>query len=467
MPRGQTRWCVSLAGVCLLLISLAAGQNQNPADTPTISALVAQIKALQEQERKLEQRIAFLEAKKSAGAASPPAITANSVAPMQDSSAPEPGQATASEDHRPPATAASVHASDFHEIEGIHWRGFGELDYKALNQRTPETGTYGFVPGSAGNFYIGDFDLFLSSRLNDRTSVLAEPDFQETDAQAFKVDLRRMLLNYEVNDHFKFSLGRYQTYIGYYNWAFRSAGWLQTTVDRPLVMEFASDGGILPTQAIGVSLTGTIPSGRLGLNYVAEYGSSDTIRPDINGSGILNDENNGNHTNLGIFLTPDAVPGLRVGASVYRDQISDLISLASGGPVTGSASTGVPPATDRWNQTIVNAHAVYVGRGFEFLNEAFLIRFAPTGGGAIFNTPAFYSQVSKSVGPLRPFLRFQYVNASPRNALYDDVRLRYGPSFGARYDPNQFLAFKVQLDQTMRRGLANLDGLQFQIAGTF
>jgi hypothetical protein len=81
--------------------------------------------------------------------------------------------------------------------------------------------------------------------------------------------LRRVLLKYDYNDHLKMSFGRYQTSIGYYNWAFRSAAWLQTTADRPLVMEFASNGGLLPTQAVGVSMTGAVPSGKLGLNYIA------------------------------------------------------------------------------------------------------------------------------------------------------------------------------------------------------
>jgi hypothetical protein len=76
-------------------------------------------------------------------------------------------------------------------VHSIQWRGFGELDYKILNQRQPELGTYGFVPGSAGNFYTGDFGLFLTSRLADKTSVLSEIIFEEQDAQAYKIDLRR------------------------------------------------------------------------------------------------------------------------------------------------------------------------------------------------------------------------------------------------------------------------------------
>jgi hypothetical protein len=47
------------------------------------------------------------------------------------------------------------------------------------------------------------------------------------------------------------------------------------------------------------------------------------------------------------------------------------------------------------------------------------------------------------------------------------VSLRDGPSFGARYDLNEYLAFKVQLDHTVRRGQPDLNGLHLQLSGTF
>jgi hypothetical protein len=341
---------------------------------------------------------------------------------------------------------------DWHDVHGIQWRGFGELDYQALDRRQPELGTYGFVPGSAGNFYTGDFGLFLTSRLTDRTSVLSEIVFEEGDAQTYKINLRRMLLRYDYNDHLKMSFGRYQTNIGYYNWAFRSAAWLQTTADRPLIMEYASNGGLLPTQAIGVSITGAIPSGKLGLNYVLEYGSSDTKRPDINGDALENDENNGNQVNVGLYLRPDAVPGLQIGSSYYHDKISNFVE----GPSL------------RYGQSIINSYVVYVAHGIEFLNEGFLIRDAALHfSNAVFNTPAFYSQFSKQIGHLRPFVRYQYVNASPNNLIYNDVGLRFGPSFGARYDLNDYIAFKAQLDHTVRGGEPDLNGLHLQFAFTF
>lgn len=435
------------------------GQTGEAGSQVTVQQLAQQIKELQQHERELQDRLAALESNQPVHP------------PLQPDPAPETPAPVAAPDPPTDSHPASPQTppAEMHSLHGIQWRGFGEVDYKVLNQRTAELGTYGFVPGSSGNFYTGDFDLFLTSRLTDKVSVLSEIDFEEEDAQSYKLDLRRMLFKYDPDDHLRISLGRYQTNIGYYNWAFRSASWLQTTADRPLVMEFASDGGILPTQAVGISVTGTIPSGKLGLNYIADYGSADTIRPDINGDGLLNDENNGNNVNVGLFLAPDSVRGLRIGASLYHDQISDLVDLASTGQQIGTQGAGsnVPSPSARWNQTIVNGHAVYEAHGFEFLNEGFLIRHAPIGLGETFNTPAFYAQVSKKIRRVRPFYRYQYVNASALNPIYNDVGLRYGLSFGARYDLNSFLAFKAQFDHTERRGLPDLSGLHLQLSGTF
>lgn len=443
MPGKRIGTLVQCALLVLVVPASGRAQTASCKDREAMAELVEQIKQLQQQDHDLLERIKILEARQpSAGSGTEAASALSTTAPQPAEQIPS--QAT------PPAPSAVLR--DWHDVHGLQWRGFGEVDYQVLNQRKPELGGGGFVPGSAGNFYTGDFGLFLTSRLTAEASVLSEIIFEEGDAQSYSVDLRRMLLKYDYSDHLKFSFGRYQTNIGYYNWAFRSAAWLQTTADRPLVMQYASEGGLLPTQAIGVSVTGAIPARRLGLHYVAEYGSSDTIRPDINGDGLVNDENNSNQVNIGLFVRPDSVPGLQMGTSHYHDKISNFIQ----GPSL------------RYGQTIVNGYVVYVQHGIEFLNEGFLIRDSALHFSAVvFNTPAFYSQISKQIVHIRPFFRFQYVNASTNNSIYDDVGLRLGPSFGARYDLNDYIAFTAQLDHTVRRGEPDLNGLQLQWAFTF
>jgi hypothetical protein len=415
-----------------IVLSLVAGVSQAQATAPSegemIQQLVQQVKALQE-------KVDVLEAQRRASAPT------HADAP-QPASTPTPQAADST------VQAASLPA-ELHELNGIHWLGFGEVDYKVLDQRTPELGTYGFVPGSHGDFYTGDFDLLLTARISDKASVLSEITFAEGDAQSFGVDLDRVLFKYDLNDRLRMSFGRYHTGIGYYNTAFHSGSWLQTTADRPLIMEFADDGGVLPTQAVGLSFTGSIPSGSLGLNYIAEYGSSDTIRPNLI-NHALEDENNGNHVNVGLFARPESIPGLQIGGSLYHDRISDLTI----GP---RVSLG---------QTIVNAHVVYIRHGIEFLNEGFLIRHNYEQSATVYNMPAFYSQISKQIRHVRPFVRYQYINAN-QGGFLAEVALRQGPSFGARYDFDDFIAFKTQFDHTLRKGQPDLNGLHLQLAFTF
>lgn len=426
--------CAVIAVALFSLVSPAQSQEAAGSEQETIRQLTQQVRELQDRVKALE--------------AQPPQAdvpASQTQAPQTRESTPEGRQDAGSENSQHEKSLNEV----FHDSRSVQWRGFGEVDYKALDQKHPGLGTYGFVSGSAGNFYTGEFTLLLTARINDKASVLSEMVFGEEDAQSFGVDLERVLFKYDYNDHLKLSLGRYHTTIGYYNTAYHSGAWLQTLADRPSIMEFADEGGPLPTQAVGFSTTGLIPSGRLGLNYVFEYGSSDTISPNLTGRGRT-DENNGNHINAGWFVRPDSVPGLQIGSTVYHDRISDFVR----GPSV------------RLGQTIANGHIVFEGRKLELLNEAFYIRHAYEHSSIIYNMPAFYSQVSRRIWKARPFFRYQYTNANS-GSLLQDHGLRHGPSFGARYDFDDNFALKAQLDHTVRKGQPDLNGLHMQLAYTF
>jgi len=80
--------------------------------------------------------------------------------------------------------------------------------------------------------------------------------------------------------------------------------------------------------------------------------------------------------------------------------------------------------------------------------------------------PAFYAQVSKQFGEFRPFFRYQYINAHPRQFACGHCftpRTLVWPSL--RFNDN--VALKAQLDHTFRKGLPDLNGLHLQLAFTF
>lgn len=184
----------------MVLATNGLAQEPSPPGRQTLESLEQQVRELRQQVKVLELRLDATSA--SAATASP------EIEPVVAT------EASPKEDH------------------GIQIRGFGEVKYKALNQRIPELGAGGFVPGSAANFYTGDFDLLLTAAISDKARVLSESNFEETDTQKFKVNLERLLLIYDLNDRLRLSVGRYQTGIGYYNTVFHNGGWLQTSVDR-------------------------------------------------------------------------------------------------------------------------------------------------------------------------------------------------------------------------------------------
>jgi hypothetical protein len=297
-------------------------------------------------------------------------------------------------------------------------------------------------------FSLGQVNLFVTSDVSDKFKFLSEIVFEAGTDNVFGVDIERMLLTYSFNDYFNVSVGRYHTAIGYYNTAYHHSTWFQTATGRPFLFAFEDQGGILPIHNVGASITGKVPSGSLGLHYVAEIGNGRAYRT---GEPVQNtvDENTHKALNFAIFARPEAIRGLQVGFSVYRD----LLTPAA------------PPAI---NETILAAHAVYTGLDFEWLNEALVIRNAPQGTPRVFSTPGFYTQISRRYRSYRPYFRYQYINAPANEPIFSpSVGLQHGPSLGLRYDVSEFAAVKVQYDYTMLRGDRAFHTVALQTGFTF
>jgi type II secretory pathway pseudopilin PulG len=317
-------------------------------------------------------------------------------------------------------------------------RGFGDVTFHGDNQK-----------GDTTSFTLGQLNLFVTSDISEKFKLLSEIVFKADTHNAVSVHIERLLLQYSHNDYLNIAVGRYHTAIGYYNTAYHHSTWLQTATGRPFVFQFDDDGGILPIHNVGVSASGLIPSGKLQLHYVAEVGNGRASRSPLD-EAVQNvvDENNTKSVNFGIFATPDAIRGLQVGFSVYHDKLQ-------------------PANAPRIGETILAAHAVMVRPNFEWLNEVLDIRHAPDGSARVFDTPAFYSQVSKRFGSYRPYFRYQYVNGSDSEPVFPDVGLRQGPSVGLRFDASESVALKLQYDRTLLRHLPSYNSLALQMGFTF
>jgi hypothetical protein len=435
----------------VLLLAIAMGMNpgllraqENAAKNPDPQTLQLLLQRIDQ----LEARVRQLEA-----ARTQPSAT-SSAEPHQEPAPPAPVPSEAAQAN--PAPQHEVEPSEHAEAERmdlsktlLRIRGFGDVTLHGANQK-----------GDTTSFSLGQLNLFVTSDISDKFKFLSEIVFEggpdnfygepKGTRNLFTVDVERYLVQYSHNDYFNLAAGRYHTAIGYYNTAYHHSTWLQTTTGRPLLFEFEDRGGILPIHNIGVEASGRIPSGRLGLHYVAEVGNGRASRTPLEEEPVQNelDENNHKAVNFAIFARPTQVPGLQAGFSIYRDVLT-------------------PAAQPAVGETILAAHVVYSLTNFEWLNEALVIRHAPQGVGHVYETPGFYSQISRRFGSYRPYFRYQYENASPHEPIFPDIALRAGPSAGVRFDASESVALKLQYDFIGLRNQSATQGLTLQLGFTF
>jgi hypothetical protein len=429
--------CASRVGLSLLLLFLSStwAGAQTPdgtADEKTVQMLIARINAL-------EARVAQLEANKSTASAS------NSSMPQVSA---QTSPATSASQQEEPSETPEPERMDVSKTL-LRIRGFGDINLHG------DTGK-----GDTTSFSLGQLNLFVTSDLSEKFKFLSEIVFesgpdniygaQSGQRNKFDVDIERYLVQYSYNDYLNISAGRGHTAIGYYNTAYHHSTWFQTTEDRPFIFQFEDRGGILPIHTVGISASGLIPSGSLGLHYVAEVGNGRASRSPLTQEPVQNVVDDQNHKafNLAVFARPDAIHGLQVGFSGYHDVLAPI---------------GEP----RIDQTILAAHAVYILPKFEWLNEALVVRHSSAGMSHVFQTPGFYSQISKQFGAYRPYFRYDYVNAPVNEPIFPDVGLRHGPSVGLRYDASEFVALKLQYDRVMLRNQPGVNGLGLQVGFTF
>ena len=323
---------------------------------------------------------------------------------------------------------------------------FGDLGYHATDRRT----------AISNSFNIGSLDLFLTSRLSTNVSLLGEVLFISQTSNNIQADVERLLLQYRASQYLNLGIGRFHSSIGYYNTAFHQGEWFQTAIGRPFMYQFDDTGGPLPLQDVGITASGLLPSGRLGLHYVVEVGNGRAHLIGSNPAQNNTDTNNGKSVNIAMFAQPAWIPGLQTGFSIYHDYL------------TFSDNINHP-------ELISTVHIVYVNSNYELLNEGMLVRHVRSSSGApgVFHTPAFYSQVSRKFRSYRPYFRYEYINAADREPIYGDptdgpvVGRRNGPSVGVRWDFSEHAAGKLQYDRLDIRGQGAANGIGTQIAFTF
>jgi hypothetical protein len=447
---------------------------QSPVTQATIDKLLAVIAAHEARIGELEKRLELAQKPEETGSG----VSASNVSAVNDAPPPASPQNSAPPppDEIPPQQAASALAPSQDTAMGGHnmtiaggpvlnIRGFFDFNFGIGSIANPLVypvvsdgcGTCGNAPTPAHSaFQAGEFDLFMTSKLSDHLSFLAEIVLGPDTTNVFGPDIERYQLTYKVNPYFSASAGRFHTSIGYYNTAYHHGTWFSTAEGRPIMYLFEDSGGILPVHMVGLSFTGEVPhTEKLELHWVAEVGNGLSSNPFASES-VQNFYSDRNYkaTNLAAYIRPQFLPGLQIGGSWYHDGIN---------PSQAENPILIPPL----RQNAESAYIVYFSPEWEFMNEAVLLTNHIEGTSQSFRSPMAYSQLARTFGIYKPYIRYQYVDDSMRDPINLLKGTYYGPSIGLRIDFATYAALKLQFNHLYQSSQLAGNGLNAQLGFTF
>jgi hypothetical protein len=450
---------------CLLFAIIVLGSGTAPAQEPlpsgadasrqTMAQLLEQLKSQDARLKELEAQVSQLQA-----AQPTKPMPAPSTAPAAPADA-TPGAGTSPAEAAPAQVAEMDHDHDMTIPGGpvLKFRGFFDFNFGLGSVANPLVfpiidggcGTCGNPPTPPhSTFQAGEFDLFLTSKLSDNLSFLAETVLGPSTTNVFGPDIERYQLTYKRNDYFSISAGRFHTSIGYYNTAYHHGLWFSTAEGRPIMYLFEDSGGILPVHMVGVSFSGAVPkTEKLGIHWIAEVGNGLSSDPNV-AESVQNFYSDRNYkaTNLAAYIRPDLLSGLQIGGSWYHDHLDP---------------TGVPIVT----QNIESFYIVYLTSDWEFLNEAVVLSNRVAGRPEPFRSPMAYVQAARKFGIYKPYFRYQYVSDNVMDPVNLLKGIYYGPSVGVRIDFAEYAAFKLQFNHLYESSQLPGNGLDAQVAFTF
>lgn len=306
----------------------------------------------------------------------------------------------------------------------IHLRTFahGEYEWERVGGGTSDETNSGFS--------IEVIDFLLTSALTKRASVLAETTIEAQDAGGFVVEVERLLIKYQHSDAFSLEAGRFLTGIGYWNTRYNHGEWLQTSIDRPEVLDFEDDTGLLPVHNVGLSFKGRFYAESITADYTLEIANGRAPTPDETQAKL--DANEGKALNAAIGLEPAFLPGLRFGGGVYLDRIPENTD-ATLGNVHGSI-----------DEQITSVYCAFNDTDWEIMGEYFWLDHEETGTTS--RSDGWYGQIGRHFGSWTPYVRIDAVNRDDQNQYFQSSDDGFTEAIGLRYDVGKHMALTLQYE---------------------
>lgn len=310
--------------------------------------------------------------------------------------------------------ASSYESPNISADPEFHIMGFGDISYISKDGSNTD------------GFAIGQAVAHLTASLGDSLSIFGEFSATGKDSE-YSFEVERLVAKYDFSDHIKLSGGRYHTPIGYWNSAFHHGAWLQTTTSRPEMAKFGSK--LMPIHFVGMLLEGSIPSGKLGLDYKAGLGNG--RHADIARAGDAGDINGNKAWVLQLNASPQDYYGLNMGLGFYNDEVSPTI-----GPDVKESTLSAHVA---WKKESPEVLFEYMHSNHELVTDSSISG----------DVDAWYGQVAYRLGGNRkqwkPYARIEHTEVDSTDPLLGSEGLDYdGGILGVRWDFNHYAALKAE-----------------------
>lgn len=290
--------------------------------------------------------------------------------------------------------------------------------------------------GEAPGFKLGQLDLWATQKIDRQGKLKTFLELViESPGEGFLIDLERLWVSYTFMPELELRAGRFHSSLGYWNQMHHHGGHMQTTVFRPLFLDF-EDGStaILPTHIVGAMGIVDIGTGLGGLRFELQYGNGSSY----NGSEIDPGSSGDLDTDKGIItrvvFSPAAIEGLGAGFSFYTNSITNTAMMS-----------------DLVDQKIYVADLTYFENNIEFIFEYYWVSNKDKRSGfseTSRTSPAWYVQGGYTFSDiLTPYARYEYLDdidsADPYFTTLGTTQYTQ-TVLGARYDIVQNSSVKIE-----------------------
>lgn len=288
------------------------------------------------------------------------------------------------------------------------------------------------------SFDFGEYDLFITSELNENFSFLGETVFRyNREDKAFEVGIERAIINYNYQGNHNILIGKQHTPIIYWNETYHHGRVFFPTVGRPLLFE--SD--IIPLHTTGIAFQGQ-NLGKLKFGYNVLVGNG-------LGSEDITDNDKYKSVTTAIHIKP--ADKLQVGATFYYDIISE------------GAQIHHYIVDEKTRQQLYTGSLAYFGSTFEVLAEATFMNNNTDSRGNNKSLATYLYSGYRIRDKWVPYIRLDYLdykNSDPYLDNSDTVSV----VTGLRYEVNYLIVVKLEYQHEDQKVVGSLNKLTAQLA---